>query len=149
MAANICKGLQTNRVQGIKIDVANKENDGLPPGLPESYVHVTTPTERDAHRRMYHAWCKNPIGVQLQSSKVADGDGADVLLYLVFRDVEGSLAVIAAALASCGVNVKRAAAFTTSKGPAAIDTFQLDSFDSEAEAYLTEQLTAHLGEIEG
>jgi hypothetical protein len=80
---------------------------------------------------------------------VADSAGADVLLHLVFRDVEGSLAIITAALASCGINVRRVAAFSMANGPVAIDTFQLDRFDYEAEAALRGQLLEHLSEIEG
>ena len=72
-----------------------------------------------------------------------------MLLHLVFRDVEGSLAVITAALAASGINVKRVAAFSTRDGPAAIDTFQLDELDDEAESTLVAHLTDHLSEIEG
>ena len=68
---------------------------------------------------------------------------------MVFRDVEGSLAVVTSALASCGVNVKRVTAFSTEPGPVAVDSFQLDTFNSEAEGVLREQITAHLHEIEG
>lgn len=127
------------------------EGDDTPiAGLPESYAYVTTAAERAAHQRMYNQWRKQPIGVKLSWSHEATvADGAHVALYLVFRDVEGSLSVITAALASCGINIKRVAAFTTQSGPAAIDTFQLDTFDAEAEKSVTDALSAHLYEIEG
>ena len=70
-----------------------------------------------------------------------------MLLHLVFRDVEGALAVITSALAASGVNVRRVAAFCASD--VAIDTFQLDAFTFDAESCLMEQLSAHLSEIEG
>lgn len=132
-------------------DAKNKDKStGELSGLPESYMHVTTPAERVAHSRMFADWLHNGrLGVKLMQTTVVDGDGADVLLHLVFRDVEGSLAVITAALAGCGVNVKRVAAFSTPHGPAAIDTFQLDSLPTDAERDVLEQLMAHLSEIEG
>lgn len=133
-----------------KIFESRGTHDGMDASLPETYAHVTTPTEREAHRRMFSAWRQNPKGVQIEWSQGLEyASGSDVSLHLVFRDVEGSLAIITAALASCGINVKRVAAFTTRQGPTAIDTFQLDAFDADAEAFLAEQLNAHLREIEG
>ena len=94
---------------------------------------------------MFALWLESgSTGVQIAQSQVADGSVSDVLLYLVFQDVEGSLAVITAALAAGGVNIKRVAAFTTSNGPAVIDTFQLDCFPHEAESRLLQDLQAHL-----
>lgn len=131
------------------LDATRAPSEGLAI-LPESYASVTTPAERDAHRRMHAAWLDcGKVGVQLERGEVVDGDGADVLLFLVFRDVEGALAVVTSALASSGVNVKRVAAFCSSNGPVAIDTFQLESFNLEAESTLMEHLTEHLSEIEG
>lgn len=131
--------------------VKPEESNDLTAQLPHSYLQSTTPAERAAHSRMHRAWLEQGAsGVQLQQTTVDDGDGADVLLHLVFRDVEGSLAVVTAALASCGVNIRRVSCFSTSQAPAcAFDTFQLDALQPEAEALLLEQLLGHLSEIEG
>lgn len=126
-----------------------RESSVMDGELPGSYAHATTPSEREAHRRLYSAWCKSQRGVQLEWTRMAEGDSADVLLLLVFRDVEGSLAVITSALASCGINLRRVAAYCTRQSRVAIDSFQLDNFGEESEALLREQLTAHLFEIEG
>jgi len=120
--------------------------------LPESYAIVTTPAEREAHHRLYCAWLDcGKTGVQMERGEVADTmhDSADVALHLVFRDVEGALAVITAALAASGVNVKRVSAFCSPSGPVAIDSFQVDALTLEAESTLMEHLMEHLSEIEG
>ena len=85
-------------------------------------------------------------GVQLQQTTVDDGDGADVLLHLVFRDVG------VARGRHRGPRLVRwssGACHCRHQAPACPDAFQLDAFQPEAEALLLEQLLAHLSEIEG
>jgi UTP:GlnB (protein PII) uridylyltransferase len=134
-----------------KLVKSGEDGSNLIGQLPDSYLQATNPAERAAHSRMHAAWlASGAIGVQLEQTSVADGKVHDVLLHLVFRDVEGSLAVITSALASCGINIKRVACFSTSQTPSvAIDTFQLDVLEPEAEAMLLAQLLEHLSEIEG
>lgn len=134
------------------LDAAGTASNDHMAVLPESYASVTTPAEREAHHRLYTAWLGcGKTGVQMERGEVADmiHSSADVVLHLVFRDVEGALAVITAALAASGVNVKRVSAFCSPNGPVAIDTFQVDTFDPEAEHTLLQHLMAHLSEIEG
>ena len=102
------------------------------PSLPQDYVETTSADERDAHERLYTTFMQGgetvAISTQLRPNQ-------DTLVHIIFVDCLGSLGVMCAALASRGISISRVHAFTTGEG-IAVDTFQVSTFDSDAEAVL-------------
>ena len=66
---------------------------------------------------------------------------AYIHVYAVFRDAIGSLSAITSTLTDAGINVHRVTAFVTTTG-IAIDTFEVDTFESSHAEQLRERLGA-------
>ena len=124
--------------------------------LPEHYMHSTDLVERQAHAELYAKFTrasnnkdgKSRTSVLTSWCKTPGSRGEErVALYLVFRDVLGSLAIIMDTLKSCSVNINHVAAFCT-RGGVAVDTFSLSANFTDAVATalvnrLTNEIAMH------
>ena len=97
--------------------------------LPDHYVQSTELVERQAHSVLYDQFCLNLHDSSSSAEAVfCSWTNArahePVTMYLVFRDILGSLSIILTTLKECHIDVRHVSAFCT-KGGVAIDTFQL------------------------
>jgi len=101
--------------------------------LPDNYFALTNPLERASHASLYLRMMQHRSSCELSWRPLSKGAGVE--LHLVFIDQPGSLSAITASLASHGINILRATAFSTNDG-VAVDTLDCTHFDSDAASTL-------------
>ena len=109
--------------------------------MPQEYVLSTTPDDRVQHAYLLAAFrLEMPGAQQVHISWAQTGNGF-CNVWLVFQDRRGSLGAITSALSDLGVDISRAAAFSTHDG-VAVDAFRVNQFDDELSSALRTRLAA-------
>jgi len=110
----LTRELETDRIQDVPEDVPGRP--GFLKGFPVRYLRAHSPSEIEAHGRLYEE--SRPTGVAVQLDRI---EGA-YRLTVIARDMPALFASFAGAISSFGLDILKAEAFSNTRGMI-LDTF--------------------------